>query len=389
MLTFVWFFLALSFLVLMHEFGHYIFAKAFHVYVYEFSIFMGPVLFQKQVGETKYSIRLLPIGGYCSMAGELDAQAEGQDVVEDLPKERTLSGINRFKQFLIAFAGPFVNIVLAFILMIIFFLGTGVQTNDGRIFVKEDGLFAEAGLKNGDKIDYLESIIIDSSTNEEIIKVSKTEINSYDDIVDTLNKSVDTSKLKDGDIQTVTIYSKDHENPIEVKRVLQNVKYETKEDKIILTNIEPKFGVTINSDKVGFGESIKLSFDANVMMGTAIFDAVGKLFTKEGFNNVSGIVGMYQAAETFGQAGIFYVIYFVAMISINLGILNLLPFPALDGGRILILLIESITRKDVPAKVENFINNLGFIFLMGLIIAVTIKDIFFSTALINLGSLLI
>ena len=114
-----------------------------------------------------------------------------------------------------------------------------------------------------------------------------------------------------------------------------------------------------------------------------IFRAVGSLFTKEGFSQTSGIVGMYQMADKVSEGGIFMIIQFVAMISINLGIMNLLPFPALDGGRILILLGESITRKKLPSKVEAFINNLGFLLLLGLIIAVTIKDIFFP---INLGT---
>lgn len=377
MLTFIWFFLALSLLILVHEFGHYIMAKAFKVYVYEFSIFMGPLLYQRQIGETKYSIRLLPIGGYCSMAGELDMQANEQEQIE-LPKERTMAGINRFKQFLIAFAGPFFNIVLAFLLMIVFFLGTGVQTNDGRVEIIENGLAYEAGLRSDMKIDSISSTVFEGSSTTIKSSGNDSEVTSYDEIVEVLNHFNELKDLENGDTQVIKIISEGKEYTI--TRVFSDVTYKDE----VLTNVEPKLGLGINVDSVNFIEATSLSFNANVTMGKLIFEAVGNLFTKEGFNNVSGIVGMYNAAEQFGQAGFYYIIYFVAMISINLGIMNLLPFPALDGGRILILLGESITRKKLPTKVENFINNLGFIFLLGLIIAVTIKDIFFATMLFSL-----
>ncbi|MDY4788512.1 MAG: M50 family metallopeptidase [Bacilli bacterium] len=377
MLTFIWFFLALSLLILVHEFGHYIMAKAFKVYVYEFSIFMGPLLYQRQIGETKYSIRLLPIGGYCSMAGELDMQANEQEQIE-LPKERTMAGINRFKQFLIAFAGPFFNIVLAFLLMIVFFLGTGVQTNDGRVEIIENGLAYEAGLRSDMKIDSISSTVFEGSSTTIKSSGNDSEVTSYDEIVEVLNHFNELKDLENGDTQVIKIMSEGKEYTI--TRVFSDVTYKDE----VLTNVEPKLGLGINVDSVNFIEATSLSFNANVTMGKLIFEAVGNLFTKEGFNNVSGIVGMYNAAEQFGQAGFYYIIYFVAMISINLGIMNLLPFPALDGGRILILLGESITRKKLPTKVENFINNLGFIFLLGLIIAVTIKDIFFATMLFSL-----
>ena len=389
MLTFVWFFLALSFLVLIHEFGHFIMAKSFNVYVHEFSIFMGPLLFQKQKGETKYSLRLLPIGGYCSMAGELDMQAEGQDDEGlNIPPERTLVGINRFKQFLISVAGPLMNILIALILMMICFLGVG--EDKGHLFVQEGSIMAQAGLKNGDHIDYMESRIINPNNGDEIfLEVPKSELlNTYVDLSQYLDKTiikvVGEGKNKKqvfpeaGYVQELKLYVNGETTPKVVTRTF---------DKVEVTDqglkIEPLLGIGINRDDVSFGRSIVLSAQYNVMMGTEIFRAVGKLFTRDGFNNVSGIVGMYKVASDVTSMGIWSILNFVAMISINLGILNLLPFPGLDGGRILIIIGESITRKKLPSKVEAFINNLGFLLLLGLIIAVTIKDIFFMSSIVK------
>ena len=389
MLTFVWFFLALSFLVLIHEFGHFIMAKSFNVYVHEFSIFMGPVLFQKQKGETKYSLRLLPIGGYCSMAGELDMQAEGQDDEGlNIPPERTLVGINRFKQFLISVAGPLMNILIALILMMICFMGIG--EDKGHLKVEEGSIMAEAGLKTGDHIDYMESRIINPNNGDEIfLEVPKSNLlNTYVDLAQyldtTIIKVVGEGKDKEqifpkaGFVQELKLYVNGETTPKVVTRTF---------DKVEVTDnglkIEPLLGIGINRDDVSFGRSIVLSAQYNAMMGTEIFRAVGQLFTRDGFNNVSGIVGMYKVANDVTSMGIWSILNFIAMISINLGILNLLPFPGLDGGRILIIIGESITRKKLPAKVESFINNLGFLLLLGLIIAVTIKDIFFMNVIVK------
>ncbi|MDD4584503.1 MAG: site-2 protease family protein, partial [Bacilli bacterium] len=156
-MTLIWFILGLSVLIFIHELGHFTFAKLFGVYVYEFSLFMGPKLLQRKGKETKYTLRLLPIGGYCSMAGEQDQQSQRNDEEVDkdkinVPFERTINGVSWWKKFVILAAGATFNIILCFFLLVIVFAGSGVANSNPNIRVVEDSILEQAGLQTGDLV---------------------------------------------------------------------------------------------------------------------------------------------------------------------------------------------------------------------------------------------
>lgn len=377
-MTLVYFILGLSILIFIHEMGHFVTAKLFHVYVYEFSLFMGPLLYQKKVGETRYSIRALPIGGYVSMAGENDQQQarnEEELATEDetppIPMERTLNGIQPWKKFLVLFSGAALNLVLSFVFLVIAFLGNGVVEASSRIRVVEDSLFAQADIRSDDVITALRL------SGEE----SFTLVESFDEVsqyIATINLA---SGLMVGSTQCLDlVIERDGETQPtkQVCRTLTEYEVEIQNEQRVLTKIAPIYGFSQTSRMVGFGEALAISAQTEWQMGGLIFNALGSLFQPGGLENVSGPVGMYEAAADFAAAGFYSFIFYLAMISVNLGIINLLPFPALDGGRLFVIAIEGITRKKVSPKVEGFINSIGFLVLIGFIIVITIKDIFFA-----------
>lgn len=437
-LTILYFILGLSLLVLVHEFGHYITAKIFGVYVYEFALFMGPKLLQFKGKETKYTLRLLPIGGYCSLAGEEDSQSkrneneldnEAKEIDEDRPEvpfERTLLGIKNWKKIIIMAAGAFNNILLCFILMFVFFLNsslpvckissssnlTTTQTSyyDTNLVIEEATIsFRETNVdyENLESDDYFYTLYGTTST---IL------IQNYDDLVDLYNTNINfmytryqqnlehytsisetegtnyTNNIQ-GTPMTITLLLTLHSGDVvKFKYTNYNFQFKYVADEDIIDGV---FAPSLNEiglentntiQKYGFFGSIKRAFNDEVYMGSRIFEALGTLFTKEGLSSVSGIVGMYNYSKEVATHGFFYYVYFLSLISVNLGIMNLLPFPALDGGRILLTIIESITKKKTPAKVEGIINTVGFAILIGLMVLVTFKDV---KGCINTGTVLI
>lgn len=452
-LTIIYFVIGLSILIFFHELGHFIAAKVFGVFVYEFSLFMGPKLFQFKIGETKYTLRALPIGGYCSMAGEEDSQAkrnereleeqkqkqleeeqksdielkiEAQEKIDNLEKEvilgkeyvqeqqtrkekkkkkekveeplpdvplnRTLLGIKNWKKIIIMAAGAFNNILMCFILMLVYYMAVPSST----VNVKESSQAYLVGMRDGDNITKFEmkfyegSIIQDEEMSKTVCQgiVYQSDVESFFSIenIDKETYNFMYSRLKEVYTDFVGIPEK------------INLDYDITTSDGSKYSIKTLFDVRLNEDKssldtsnklslnelglsankgYSFGKSAKKAIVKEGQMAVAIYRALGKLFTKEGMSNVSGIVGMYSAAKTFMGYGFWYFVYFLAMISVNLGIMNLLPFPALDGGRIVITIIESITRKKVPPKVEAILNGAGFAVLILLMVAVTVKDIFF------------
>lgn len=408
-MTILYFIIGLSVLIFIHELGHFVAAKIFGVYVYEFSLFMGPKIFQFKIGETKYTLRCLPIGGYCSMAGEEDSQSkrneeELEDELKDtesnpveivdeeeqlpqVPHERTLLGISNWKKIIIMAAGAVCNIILAFVLMIAYYSSSSIS----KVNVQENSIAYEAGLRNGDEIKqmyvyFYEGDTYDNNdTNELHLTVYKENIEvyyniesvyegGYEYLLERINEkypsstgypSVLTQEFKfvttDGETFTTTrTYTVNLEE-------LKNKTYEP----------ISSLGISSSNEKMSFGKSISYAFKTEVKMATAIYESLGKLFTKEGINNVAGPVGMYSIATTFMAEGFMYFMYFLAMISVNLGVMNLLPFPALDGGKIVLTVCEMITKKKVPAKAEGILNLIGFAILILLMVVVTFKDIFF------------
>lgn len=404
----LYFIIALSVLVAIHEFGHFICAKLFNVYVYEFSLFMGPKIVQVKKGETKYTLRLLPIGGYCSMAGELDLQAERNEQEErskkdnpdaeveplpDIPAERTLSGVASWKKLIISSAGAIMNILLCFVLLVIYFGFNGIPEDSGKISVVGESLFEEAGLKTGDtllNVDSTLTVVLNSDNTPKVYTEQDYEITTYESII-----TIDSEVLKK---MRTDLVDEDNENKFaDFKSISQTNTYEvlridgTKDNVSVtrdylidvgedgITTISyPGWGIMQGTYKGNVGEVIVEAFNEEVYLAGAIYRFIFvDLWTdKNAAQGVTGIIGIAALSnDIIKMGGLLYFIWFVAYISVNLGIMNLLPLPALDGGRNILTIYEMITRKKVNPKVEGTINNIGFIALMVLMVIITISDI--------------
>ena len=340
-MTLVYFILILGITVMFHEFGHYLYAKKFGVYVYEFSIGMGPRLFKwkRKNDETEYSIRLLPIGGYVSLAGEEETRNP------DIPEGRNLQDISFIKKFMITVAGVINNFILAFFLLFIIGLFAGYNSTSLVIdTVKQDGNAFNAGIVKGDKI----------------VKVNNHFVNNEDKLL------LELQLVKD-DI-TFTLEN----NGVTRNVTLKNTK------EVIDGRETYNFGFSLeDSTTKGFIPAIKYAAHKFVSLFEEMIFILGYLITgKIGLNSLSGPVGIFVLVGTVAKQGFLNVIYLMAYISLNVGIINILPFPAFDGGRAFMYVIEKISGKKIKQKAENIINTVGLAVLMILMVYVTINDIF-------------
>lgn len=321
------------FLILIHEFGHFIIAKKSGIKVNEFAIGMGPKIYSKQKGETTYSLNLLPIGGYCAMEGEEDNSNDPRSFNNSKPSAR----------FFTILAGPMTNFIFAAIIFAIVIGNIGVSTNKIGGFV-ENSKAELSGIKENDRI----------------IKIGDINIEQFDQVSPALNefyKEADQNKEV-----PITVLRKDKEKTF-------NVKPDFKE------NI-PFLGLSSKLEKVGFLQSIGLGFKEVWKNIKSIVGVFGALFSGAiGFSALSGPVGVVKELGNQANQGIFNLLYFFAYISVNLGFFNLLPIPALDGSKILTSLYEMISGKPVNRKIEQRATIVGFVLLLGLILVVTIKDV--------------
>lgn len=320
-------------LIASHEIGHFTVAKLSGVKVLEFALGMGPKLFGFKYGETNYSIRLLPIGGYVKMLGE---EEESDD-------PRALCNINPWKRILISIAGALMNFILAIVLFTIVLFNVGIPAKEPIVGEVMDNRPAmEAGVLENDKI----------------ISANDMKINTWEDF---------TSFLQD---------NKDKQFKIKVER----------DNKIVELNVTPEFDETENRYLVGLYHKVE---KGNLLMSikngvVETFSAVawmidilaGVFKGKMSLNDFGGPVAVVKMSSEAAKLGIFRLLSFAGALSINLGIMNLLPFPALDGGWVVILLIQAITGKKIDENKIGFINLIGFVVLFGLMILVTVKDIF-------------
>lgn len=341
-LTIIYFALILGIIVCVHEFGHFFFAKLFGIYVYEFSIGMGPKIFKwkGKDGETLYSLRAIPIGGFCSLAGE------GNEEDKKLPKDRLLQSKKVWQRFLVMFFGAGNNFILA---LVVFFLL---------------GLFM--GVPNDKPI--IKSVIADSPAslagfmpNDKIIYVNGDKAKTIDDVQ--LYLAIATGETE------IVVSRGNQEMTIKVTPLTEEEKKEGNKDYT--------YGFEFNQEKeYSFVKSIGYSFKkfgalVRQMGKTVKYLFLGKVSVKE----LSGPVGIFSAVDQTKSTGISNLFYLLALLSLNVGVVNLIPFPAFDGGRILFLIIEKIKGKPVKAETENLIHTIGFFILLALIIYVTINDI--------------
>lgn len=342
MLSLIIFILILGVIVTVHEFGHFIFAKLSNTYVYEFSIGMGKKLFGKKRkdGETEFCIRAVPIGGYVMIAGE-----DLED--EKIPKDRQMCNKSFLQRFMVLFAGAFNNFIFAFIILFISAIIYGAAITKPYIGdVSPDYPAYTAGLEKGDLL----------------LSLNGTKINNWDKALVMLQ----TSK---GNEMTFKVLKQDGSTkeykvaPIKEKDSEGNESY--------------KFGIATKYEKeYGFTKSLSYAWNKTISLFGSMWDTLKYLFNgKVSINQLSGPVGIYSVVDSQAHQGMEALLYLVAYLSINVGIINLLPFPAFDGGRILFLFIEKIFRKPVSKNVENIIHSIGFMLIIGLLIYVTFNDI--------------
>lgn len=341
------FIVILLILVTVHELGHFLFAKLFNVYVTEFALGFGPAIFSHQGKETKFSVRLLPLGGYAALVGE-DGVVDER--LKNIPFERTVKGVNRFKQFLIMLAGSLMNVIFAFFLFVIIACNQATADPSATIgAMEQNSPAAQAGLK----------------VNDEIVKIiqngQETSVARYTDV------STFSALNKKGEPFTLVVKRGDQMLNVNVKP-----RY-NKEAKIYQIGVRSK----VNKPATNIIDGIKNGYLLFNNTKDVIFSSLGQLLTgKVGMDQMAGPVGILQmTGQVDKAAGTWGLVSFAAMLSLNLAIFNMLPIPALDGGRILILAIEAITRKRLKPALEEKIMLISFSLLMLLVIYVTFNDV--------------
>lgn len=325
--------LAFSALILVHELGHFIVAKLNGIYVEEFAIGMGPKLFGVKVGETEYNLRILPFGGFVKMLGEED---ESDD-------SRSLNAKTPIQRILVMGAGAFMNYVLALIIFIGLAMSSGFAENKVASVVPNSPA-QKIGIEQGD----------------EFLKIDGNKIHTTDDFRMGLalakGNPVELEIKRGNDVLTKTVQPILNESGV----YQVGIGYGFVEKPTLLQGI-----------KQGFNETRSLVSQSFIALKTIV---TGEANLK---TDVGGPVTIIKMSGQAAKAGANNLLWFMAFLSVQLAVFNLLPFPALDGGRIFIELIQMIIRKEIPAKYIEAVNTVGFMLLMGLMVLVTIKDIIF------------
>lgn len=415
--TIITFILVFGILVLVHEYGHYYFAKRAGILVREFSIGMGPKIWWTRKNGTTYTVRLLPVGGYVRLAGSDDEdedelrpgtpltlqlnqddqvvtinasskatlfqgipmQLVASDLVDGLwvkgyvngdeselktypvnhdamvvehngtvvqiaPRDVQFRSASLPARMMTNFAGPMNNFILSLLVFIILgFTLTGVPTNSNQIGkVNAGSVAAKAGLVAGDRI----------------TKVNSTKVANWAELATNLsskpNQQVKLTYTHKGETKTTTVC------PQAVKQGKETV---------------GQIGILEQQEK-GIRARLMFGWQQFIQAGTLIFAVLGHMFT-HGFslNDLGGPVAIYAGTSQATALGVNGVLNFLALLSINLGIVNLLPIPALDGGKLLLNIIEAVIRRPIPEKAEGIVTMLGFMILLVLMILVTWNDI--------------
>jgi len=359
-------------MVSIHEFGHFIVAKKSGMTVTEFAVGMGPLIYGKEKGGTLYSVRALPLGGYCK-------------IEDDLTEDKKAFKVALWKRFLMVLAGPALNIVLGFfVIMLLVGLSGELSTTVVSEF-SEGAQMRESGIEVGDKI----------------VGINDTRIHFYEDM------SLCINEFKDGTPVEVTVKRNGEKHKYSVSPTKSIVKYQYLDD-----------GINVISTTGGKTTEKMVYYDENVAKNEALVGTeevaseryilgfvpkresinpinliheslcytgfVVKLVYKTFFmlvtgqlsmDNVSGPVGVIQEVDKAVNGGFRYVLNLMAILTINLGVFNLLPIPALDGGRVVFMVIEFIFRKPVPPEKEGMVHMIGMILLLLFSVFISYKDI--------------
>lgn len=316
--------------ILIHEFGHFIVAKRNGVSVLEFSIGMGPKLFQRESNGTLYSLRVIPVGGYC--------QLEGEDEENDSPN--SLNNQSPLVRLKVILAGAIMNFLLAFILLILLMSVSRVSTEVSGVL--EDSPAYSSGIQTGDKI----------------VSINGKNINDGEELLKNIKES-------QGDLDIGVIRDSQSKNIKVTPRLENNIRK-------IGVNFQEEYNIKNFSIVKGFKKGLITFLNLTGML----YKFLGMLITGQlGLGGVSGPVGVVKEIGNAAKTGVANLIFLLAYININLGVFNLLPIPALDGGRAIFILIEMIFGKKISQEKEGYIHMVGLILLLALIAIVTIKDV--------------
>lgn len=323
------------FMIFIHELGHFLAAKLMGVRVNEFAIGFGPTILRWGKKETQYSLRLLPLGGFCAMEGEDETSSD----------ERAFCNKKPWRRFVITAAGAIFNILFGFVVVMLLLVPEQLLLPKVSAF-QEGAVSEQSGLQVGDKF----------------IKVNGRRIFTTYDLSYTFS-----NVPADGKVDLVV--KRDGE-----KVELQDVTFATEE-------VEGMTMVTVDFYVEGQEKNlwtfISQAFLNTLSFGRIVWWSLVDLITgKFGISQVSGPVGVAAALGEAVKSGFTNLLPMVALITINLGIFNLLPLPALDGGRLLFIVIEMIRRKPVPQKYEGWVHAVGFMLLMALMVLICFKDVY-------------
>lgn len=338
--------LAFGILIAIHEGGHFAAAKLLGVKVNEFAIGMGPALLKKQWGETLYSLRLLPVGGFCAM--------EGED--EESPDPRAFTSAARWKRVIILCAGAFMNFVFGLIIVLVlasqataFVVPVVESVADGFLYGGEEGIMP------GDEI---------YSINGHRVYYSQ----DFSTFMNLSGGTVDMEIIRNGE-----------------KMMLDN--YALKPAVYVDNGVESvRYGINLTLIEANTWEKLKYGCYEAYNFGRLVFVSLAQLFSGEaGIKDMSGVVGIVDTINDVGEQSATVAIaleniaYLVAFIAVNLAVMNMLPIPALDGGRVFALIltwgIESITHKKLDPKYEGYVHAAGLVLLMGLMAVVLVVDV--------------
>ena len=323
-------------LIFIHEFGHFISARAFGVGVKEFAIGFGPKLFswKSKKYDTRYGLRLFPIGGFVSMVGEDEAS----------DADNAFCNKKIWQRVCIVLAGPVMNILLGFTLMLVLVIGQGTLAS--TTIAK----FDEAALSS-------EKLCVE----DRIVKIGNTSVHTFQDVIyEIMNQGyepVDITLVRNGE-----------------RIVVENVNFPVVSEQGVEFG---EYDFLPYADRPTVLNYVKHAYFRSVSTVKMVIDSIVDLLSgRYGMEAVSGPVGVTEVMVDAAKTGFFTLLYVVIVISMNLGVFNLIPYPVFDGGRVLLLTIEAVRRKPLKKEVEGYINFVGMMILFAFMALVVVKDIF-------------
>ena len=334
-MTIVYAIIVFLLLIFVHELGHLISAKLNGIRVNEFALGMGPRLFGFTKGETKYSFRAIPFGGYCLM--------EGEDEESDDP--RAFGNKPARVRALVLLSGSLMNVLMAVIILSLLIFSQGIPTRTLSDVGQETPVYA-AGLRAGD----------------ELVAINGVSLDGWDD----LSPLLSAIAQEDPEASlSVTFLRNGAERTIETH-------FYTDENGSYKLGVSPTFEKTPAFFFKSFGYGARATVNMSVMM----YEVLGDLVTgRAGTDQLTGPVGIVVIVGDMARHGFFYLAQLTALISLNLGIINLLPFPALDGGRLIFLVIRKVTGKAITDKIEGRVHLIGILVLFAFMALITMQDI--------------